>query len=119
MLNNQGSRRGLRLMLLISFLGAATGVVVGFAAGAQPFYLGVAFGGIAAIICFFSFFEQTVLGLLILRSALDPFSGQQLPAAFAIGLDALTILYVTVMLLRGQTVRTNKFWWLFAAWVAL
>ncbi|MGI8501549.1 MAG: O-antigen ligase family protein [Hassallia sp.] len=119
MLNNQGSRRAFRLMLLISLAGAVVGVIVGFAAGVQPFYVGAALGGIAAIICFFSFFEQAVLGLLILRSALDPFSGQQLPAVFAIGLDALTILYVTLMLLTGQTVRTNKFWWLFAAWVAL
>ena len=119
MLNNQGSRRGLRLALLISFLGAAVGLVAGFAAGAQPFYLGVALFAVAVIIYFFAKFEQAVLGLLILRSALDPFSGQQLPAAFAIGLDALTLLYVTVMLLTGQTVRTEKFWWLFAAWVAL
>ena len=119
MLNNQGSRRGLRLMLLISFLGAAAGIVVGFAAGVQPFSLGAALGGIAVIICFFSFFEQTVLGLLILRSSIDSLIALQLPSAFAIGIDALTLLYVTVMLLTGRTVQTDRFWWFFAGWVLL
>lgn len=118
MLNNH-SRRSNRLALLISLAAAGVGVVAGFAAGAQPFYLALGLGAIAVTIYFFANFEQAVLGLLILRSALDPFSGQQLPAAFALGLDALTILYVTVILLRGQPVRTDKFWWLFAAWIAL
>lgn len=68
---------------------------------------------------FFAKFEQAVLGLLILRSSLDVFSAQQIPSAFAIGLDALALLYVTVSLLTGQTIRTDRFWWFFAGWVAL
>lgn len=119
MLNNQGSRRALRLTLLISFAGAAAGIVAGFAAGAQPFYLGVALFAVAVLIYFFAKFEQAVLALLILRSSLDIFSGIQLPAAFAIGVDILTLLYVVVMLLTGQHVRTDKFWWLFASWMML
>ncbi len=43
----------------------------------------------------------------------------QLPAAFALGVDALTLLYVTVMLLTRQKVRTDGFWWFFAFWVLL
>jgi O-Antigen ligase len=114
MLTNQRSTYFslLALMLLIA-------VATGFAAGANPMYLGLVFGAIPAVIFFFARFEQAVIGLLILRSALDPFSGQQLPAVFAIALNALTILYVVVQLFAGKRVRTDKFWWLFAAWVAL
>ncbi len=102
----------LALMLLIA-------VATGFVAGANPMYLGLVFGAVPALIFFFARFEQAVIGLLILRSSLDPFSGQQLPAAFAIALNSLTVLYVVVQLLLGKRVRTDKFWWLFAAWVAL
>ena len=114
MLTNQRSTYFslLALMLLIA-------VPIGFIAGANPMNLGLVFGAIPAVIFFFARFEQAVIGLLILRSALDPFSGQQLPAAFAIALNALTILYVVVQLLTRKRVRTDKFWWVFAAWVAL
>ena len=115
---NQRTSRSSRLALLISLAGAGVGVVAGFAAGAQPFFLGVALFAVAVIIYFFAKFEQAVLALLILRSALDPFSNQQLPALFAIGLDALTLLYVIVMLLRRRTVHTDGFWWFLASWVA-
>ena len=67
---------------------------------------------------FFARFEQAVLILLVLRSSLDPLSAQQVPAAFAIGLDGLTILYVIVQILLRQKVNTDKFFWFFAGWVA-
>ncbi len=94
------------------------GVVIGLLTAFEPLYLGLMVGAIAVVFLFFARFEQTVLGLLILRSALDPFSAQQIPSLFAIGLDVLTLLYVAVALLTGRIVRTDKFWWLFAGWVA-
>ena len=60
-----------------------------------------------------------MISLLILRSSLDIFYAQQIPAAFAIGLDALTLLYVTTQLLTGKAVKVDKFWWFFASWVGL
>ena len=108
-----------RLAFWLSVGGVLVGLVAGFLAGAQPLYLGLAIGSVIAVVCFFAYFKQTILALLILRSSLDTFSAQQIPAAFAIGLDALALLYVTIMLLTGQTLRTDKFWWFFAGWVML
>jgi O-antigen ligase len=107
------------MSLGVGAAGIGFGVVAGLLAGIQPLVLGLALVAVAAVVYFFSNFENAVLGLLLLRSFLDAFSAQQVPSAFAIGMDALTLLYVTVMLLTGQRVRTDGFWWFFAGWVAL
>ncbi|YAG16569.1 O-antigen ligase family protein [Nostoc sp. DSM 114161] len=103
---------------LIPKIGLA-GVGIGLLTAIMPVYLGLMVGAIAVVFLFFASFEQTVLGLLILRSALDPFSARQIPPLFAIGVDVLTLLYVAVTLLTGRIVRTDKFWWFFTGWVAL
>ncbi|MFN6536948.1 MAG: O-antigen ligase family protein [Nostoc sp. EkiNYC01] len=110
MLTNQRS-----MILRIGLVGVGIGLLTAF----EPLYLGLVVGAIAVVFLFFARFEQTVLGLLILRSGLDPFSAYQIPSLFAIAVDILTLLYVAVTLLTGQIVRTDKFWWLFAGWVAL
>ncbi|NEO43863.1 MAG: O-antigen ligase family protein [Moorea sp. SIO4A3] len=111
--------RSSALTFWLGLAGVPIGLAVGLLAGTQPSLLGLGLVAVAVVVYFFARFEQAVLGLLILRSCLDPFSDQQVPAAFAMGLNGLTLLYVTVMLLRGQTVRTDKFWWFFAGWVML
>ncbi|KOP27849.1 polymerase [Hapalosiphon sp. MRB220] len=116
MLTNQRTHFSV-LPVLIGLVGVGVGIVVGFIAGAKPLYLCLALVAIPIIILFFTRFEQTVMGLLVFRTCLDPWSAQQIPAAFAVGLDFLTLLYVTIQLLTGQTVRTDRFWWFFAAWV--
>lgn len=88
-------------------------------AGAKPLYLGLVLGSVIVFVYFFADFGRTVMSLLVLRSSLDVFSAQQIPAAFAIGVDALTLLYVIVMILTGRAVYTDKFWWIFAGWVML
>lgn len=108
-----------RLAFRVTSGGVVVGIVAGFLAGAQPLYLFLAIGSVIAVVCFFAYFKQTVLGLLILRSSLDIFSAQQIPAAFAIGVDILTLLYVTVLLLTRRSVQTDGFWWFFAGWTAL
>ncbi len=108
-----------RLAFRVTIGGVVVGIVAGFLAGAQPLYLGLALSAVIAVVYFFADFERAVLGLLILRSSLDIFSAQQIPAAFAIGLDALALLYVTVILLTRRTINTDRFWWLFAGWVVL
>jgi O-antigen ligase len=119
MLTNNPRSRSFRLALCVGFAGVGIGIVAGLLAGIKPLLLGLALVAVATLVYFFSSFEQAVMGLLILRSSLDSFSAQQLPAAFAIGLDGLTLLYMIVLLLTGQTVRTDKFWWFFAGWVML
>ncbi len=107
------------LSLIVGIIGAGFGLIIGILAGLQPLLLCLAVFTIVLVICFFTYFEQTVLGLLILRSSLDIFSAQQIPSVFAVGLDALTIIYVVLMLLTGQWVQIDKFWWFFASWVGL
>jgi len=119
MLTNDPKNRFSRLSLWVGVAGVGVGIGAGFLVGIQPLLPVLALVAIAAVVFFFTSFEQAVLGLLILRSSLDVFSSLQLPAAFAIGVDALALLYVTVMLLTGQKIRTDGFWWFFAAWVLL
>ncbi|MGG6293248.1 O-antigen ligase family protein [Leptolyngbya sp. AN02str] len=108
-----------RLLLVASVAIVAFGLVAGLVVSTQPLYIFLAIAAGAILYCFFTQFEYTVLGLLVLRSALDPFSGYQLTAAFALGLDALTIMYVTLQLLTRQPVHTDRFFWFFAGWVGL
>ncbi|OCQ90678.1 polymerase [Nostoc sp. MBR 210] len=119
MLNNQSANRSVALAILLWLVGVGAAIVAGFLAVTSPKLLGLAIVAVGIVYYFFTKFEQAVLGLLILRSSLDVFSAQQIPAAFAIGLDALTLLYVIVSLLTGRIVRTDGFWWFFAGWVAL
>jgi hypothetical protein len=74
---------------------------------------------IAGFIFLSQSFEKTVLGLLILRSSLDAFSPQQVPAAFAMGLNLLTLLYVARLAILRQKIQTDRFWWFIAGWVLL
>jgi O-antigen ligase len=106
-----------RYVIGIGLLALVLGAGVGWCAGASPLWLGLGLGGIIAVCTFFARFEQSVLGLLVMRSAIDCFVILQLPAAFAIGLDALTILYITVLVLTNQTVHTDKFFYFFVGWV--
>ena len=98
-------------------IGVIVGLLSGILAGFQPLLLGVLVVVTATLFSFFTRFEQTVLGLLILRSSLDIFSELQIPAAFAIGLDCLTLIYIAILLLTHQKIHTDWFWWFFAIWV--
>lgn len=119
MFTNQPLSPGFLLALFVGLLGVGIGVFAGFLVGANPQLLGVTLVTVVLLIWFFAKFEQAVISLLILRSSLDIFYAQQIPAAFAIGLDALTLLYVTTQLLTGKAIKVDKFWWFFAGWVAL
>ena len=98
---------------------AILGMTIGFLVGVRPFLLVAAFVSVVIVTIFFRYFEYTVLGLLILRTSLDLFSKQGAPTLFAIGLNGLVLLYVAYQLLVRQRVQTDRFFWLFAGWVAL
>lgn len=117
MLSNKHNHRYFLIALGVGVVGVGFGLLSGFLVGTQPIFLFLPIVAIAAVVFFFARFEQAVLGLLILRSSLDVFSSLQLPAAFALGVDALTLLYVFVKLLTGHRIRTDGFWWFFAAWL--
>ena len=117
MLSNQPNRQS--HVIWVSLAGIIVGAVAGFTAGANPIYLLLAIVAIPIVVYFLTNFEQAVLNLLAVRTCLDPFSGKQIPAAYGIGMDALTLLYVTITLLRGRRIRTDGFWWFFAGWVLL
>jgi O-Antigen ligase len=117
MLTDDQANQAPRHAIWIGLLAVVLGTAVGLLSGANPLVLGLALGVVVAVVSFFARFEQVVLGLLVFRSAIDCFILLQLPAAFAIGLDALTILYVVVMLLTKQTIHTDKFLYFFVGWL--
>ena len=104
---------------LIGIIGAGVGLTLGILAGLQPLLLCLAIAAIALIIVFFAYFEQTILGLLIIRSSLDIFSDLGIPAAFAICLDLLTFLYIIVCILTRKKIQTDRFWWFLIVWVLI
>lgn len=99
--------------------GVLLSLLLGWVSGWQPMILAPLLVSGAALLCFFLKFEQTVMVLLVIRSAIDIFSAQQIPAAFAIGLDLLTLLYIGVAVLTGQRIFTSRFLWLFAGWIGV
>ena len=101
---------------LITIVGLVVGTGVGLASGAQPLILGGAIGVMLFVMTFFLKFEVVVIGLLILRASIDCFVTLQLPSVFAIGLDALTILYLLVQLFQRKTIQTDWFFWWFLGW---
>ncbi|UBF27325.1 polymerase [Kovacikia minuta CCNUW1] len=101
----------------LAAIGVVIGIAAGLLAGVEPLYLGLLMAVAAVLIFFFISFEQAVIGFLILRSSLDIFSAQQIPAVFAIAVDALTLLYLVVQLFRKQPIQVDKFFWIFATWV--
>ncbi|PSB15598.1 O-antigen ligase family protein [Phormidesmis priestleyi ULC007] len=106
----------------VGAVGILLGIVVGVLSNAQPLSLVLIVAAIAASIFLFIFFrnfEQVVLGLLILRSALDPFSAQQVPSVFAVGVNLLILLYIIKLLLSRQKIQTDGFWWFIAGWFGL
>jgi O-antigen ligase len=71
------------------------------------------------MIWFISNFSQATLGLLIIRSSLDIFSEQQIPAIFALGLDVLALAFITKKIIARQKVEIDWFWCFFSGWIIL
>jgi O-antigen ligase len=103
----------------VGIAGIAIGIVIGFLSGTNPTQAGLILFVPAAIVFFFKNFELSVIGLLVLRSALDPFSDKGVTGAFAIAVSALAILYTTSRLLNKQPVKFDAFWWFFIGWVLI
>lgn len=108
----------LRFTPQIALVSISIGAVGGLLAIDKPLYFIAGFGVISVSICFFLYFEQTLIALLILRSGLDIFSSEGLPAAFAVYLDALILAYIIFLYLTKQKIYTDKFFLIFAVWVA-
>ena len=102
MLTNDPKNRFSRLSLWVGVVGMGVGIVAGVLVGIKPLLPVLALVAIVAVVFFFTSFEQAVLGLLLVRSSIDSFTSLQLPSVFGAGLNALTVLYVTVMLLTRQ-----------------
>lgn len=108
-----------RWRLVLGTIAIPLGIALGVVANVQPLVLVLVVVAILGGVFLLRKFEYTVLGLLILRSSLDAFSAQQVPAAFAMALNILTVLYVGMLLLSRQKVQTDRFWWFIAGWVLL
>lgn len=108
-----------RLAALIVLIGCVLGIGIGLLSVINPVLIAPIFVVMALVGCFFWRFEQTLLFLLIIRSALDPFSPQGIPSLFAIGLIALVAIHLTFKVLTRQPIQFDRFWCFFAGWVAL
>lgn len=117
MMTHHPQKRNTLLTAGICIAGILIGTIAGFVGGSQPLLIMVAFTTVAILVGFLTNFETVILGLLIVRSSLDIFSAYQIPAALALGLDALAFLYIAIAILTRQPIKTDGFWWFFLAWV--
>ncbi len=101
---------------VIALLGVISGVFVGCLSGAMPLVIGALFGGSLFITTFFLKFETVVICLLSVRVAIDCFSTLQLPTVFALGVNALTVLYLLVQAFRKHPIQTDWFFWALFTW---
>ncbi len=100
-----------------SLLGLVMGGLLGFVTGFDPIIASGIVGLIGLGLTGLSVrFEHIVLALLILRVVIDGFSALQLPAIFGIGLDCLTLLYLTIQLFKRQRIYTDWFLWVLIGW---
>lgn len=118
-LTTQFALRQSSVTMAIAIAGVLFGIAAGFLVEKGLILIGLLLFSTSVLFFFFSSFEQFVLGMLILRSSLDVFSEQQLPAAFALGLDVLMFIYIGAAILTKKTIQTDRFWWFFALWVGL
>jgi O-antigen ligase len=108
-----------RLSKVVTGCGVAIGLATGVLVSSQPLIVFAIFAAIGMVFYFFADFNRVVIGLLVLRSSLDVLSAQQLPSVLAIGVDLLTLLYISVQLLQRKKVYADSFWLFFAGWVLL
>jgi O-antigen ligase len=94
-------------------------VAMGIAAATKPLLLAVGIVGAIGISLLYKKFEFSVLGLLIVRSSLDPFSDLQLASILALVIDGITVCYITGCLLLHRRIRTD--WWMIflLCWILL
>lgn len=85
----------------------------------QPLYAAALVIAAGGLFVFLRNFEQTVLGILLMRSVLDMYSNQGVPAAFGVGVILLAIVYLGRQLIFRQRVHTDPFWWFLLSWVLL
>ncbi len=62
---------------------------------------------------------QGILCILLMRSALDLYSGKGVPAAFAIAVNFVVLLYLGRQLILRQAIYMDRFGWMLLGWVAL
>jgi len=62
---------------------------------------------------------QVILCILLMRSALDLYSGKSVPAVFAIAVDLFVFAFVARQFILRRPVHTDRFWWLLMGWVVL
>ena len=103
---------GIPLLMLIG-IGLSTAFID------QTLYVAALVVAISGLFVFLRSFEQTVIGILFMRSALDLYSVQQVPAAFAIGVDLLVVFYLIKQILLRQPIHTDRFFWVLFGWVLL
>ncbi len=118
MLKHPASRLALLLPLLVAFA-SIVGLASAHLATDDPFLpmAGLTAGLIG--LSLFLQFEWTVMGLLVIRSSLDIFSEQQLPAIFAIAMDMVAVIYIAILVLLKKPVKADGLALFFGTWIAL
>lgn len=102
-------------VVLLVLMGLALSLLL----SAQPLQAAVLVIAAGGLFVFLRNFEQAVLGILLMRSVLDMYSNQGVPAAFGVGVILLTSVYLGRQLIFRQRVHTDPFWWFLLAWVLL
>ena len=104
---------------LITIISMVIALGFGLAVQYDPLILVALAFAVIGCYCLIRNFETTIMGLLIIRSSLDAFSSQGLPALFGAGLILLMIFYISWALLTEKEIQTDGFFWFLLSWVAI
>ncbi|WP_287129564.1 O-antigen ligase [Candidatus Cyanaurora vandensis] len=105
--------------LILVLICALVGVGVAVVAGLKPILVALAVVGVLGAAFIVMQFELAVLTLLVMRSSLDILTTAQIPAALALVIDGVALLYLFFTLLQRKPVQGDWFLWVFAGWVLL
>jgi O-antigen ligase len=119
MLTSNQSSSDRKINAWMSLAAIAIGIGSGFLAGDNPELLILGIIASALMLWFASNFVYCILGLIVLRSALDTFSDQGVPAAFGLALIGLVVAYVVYSLVTRQPVKTDWLFWFLLSWVLI
>lgn len=109
---SRATRARLGIAVLVGLLGGGLGITI----GNSPLFAVLGVLSAVSVVYFLRNFEQSVLLLLIARSALDSFSGRQLPAIFAIAINLLAVIYLLFQWVQRRSLKVDWFWYFLLSW---
>ena len=116
-------RRNQEFRKLLPFLLNSVVILIGLSFGLASSHMPLILGGCAflaaGLYCLINYFEKTVIALVLVRTALDPFSQLGLTSLYGLSIHIITIISLGLKLLRREKIHADWFVLFFFSWIAI